>query len=317
VRALITGVTGFVGPYLAAELVGEPGAELFGMALDASAAKANGALPAGLETLEGDITDDGSIRTVLEAARPQVVFHLAGASSGAAAWHRPAECLEVNALGTLRLLEGVRRLGLDATTVVASSGEVYGSADDEAHPLTEESPLRPLSPYAASKASQDLVAAQYPRAYGMRVIRLRLFNHTGPRHPEQFVASSFARQIARIERGLQEPVIRVGNLDARRDFVDVRDVARAYRLAARRDLRGEVFNVCSGRAVSIRQVLDLLRGLARCEVTVRTDPERMRPADIPLLIGDPRRFREATGWAPTIPIERTLADLLEWWRQQE
>ncbi|HOC41389.1 MAG TPA: GDP-mannose 4,6-dehydratase [Thermoanaerobaculales bacterium] len=316
-RALITGVTGFVGPYLAAELVGEPGAELFGMALDASAAKANGALPAGLETLEGDITDDGSIRTVLEAARPQVVFHLAGASSGAAAWHRPAECLEVNALGTLRLLEGVRRLGLDATTVVASSGEVYGSADDEAHPLTEESPLRPLSPYAASKASQDLVAAQYPRAYGMRVIRLRLFNHTGPRHPEQFVASSFARQIARIERGLQEPVIRVGNLDARRDFVDVRDVARAYRLAARRDLRGEVFNVCSGRAVSIRQVLDLLRGLARCEVTVRTDPERMRPADIPLLIGDPRRFREATGWAPTIPIERTLADLLEWWRQQE
>ena len=316
-RALITGVTGFVGPYLAAELVGEPGAELFGMALDASAAKANGALPAGLETLEGDITDDGSIRTVLEAARPQVVFHLAGASSGAAAWHRPAECLEVNALGTLRLLEGVRRLGLDATTVVASSGEVYGSADDEAHPLTEESPLRPLSPYAASKASQDLVAAQYPRAYGMRVIRLRLFNHTGPRHPEQFVASSFARQIARIERGLQEPVIRVGNLDARRDFVDVRDVARAYRLAARRDLRGEVFNVCSGRAVSIRQVLDLLRGLARCEVTVRTDPERMRPADIPLLIGDPSRFREATGWAPTIPIERTLADLLEWWRQQE
>jgi len=317
VRFLITGVTGFVGPYLATELAGEPGAELFGMALDANAAKATGALPAGLETLEGDITDDGSIRTVLEAARPQVVFHLAGASSGAAAWHRPAECLEVNALGTLRLLEGVRRLGLDAITVVASSGEVYGSADDEAHPLTEESPLRPLSPYAASKAAQDLVAAQYPRAYGMRVIRLRLFNHTGPRHPEQFVASAFARQIARIERGLQEPVIRVGNLDARRDFVDVRDVARAYRLAARRDLRGEVFNVCSGRAVSIRQVLDLLRGLARCEVTVRTDPERMRPADIPLLIGDPSRFREATGWAPTIPIERTLADLLEWWRQQE
>jgi GDP-4-dehydro-6-deoxy-D-mannose reductase len=316
VRFLITGVTGFVGPYLAAELAGEPGAELFGMALDGRDVEAAGTLPASLETLEGDITDDGSIRVVLEAARPEVVYHLAGASSGAAAWHRPAECLEVNALGTLRLLEGIRRLGLDATTVVASSGEVYGTADDEAHPLTEDAPLRPLSPYAASKAAQDLVAAQYPRAYGMRVIRLRLFNHTGPRHPEQFVASSFARQIARIERGLQAPVIEVGNLDARRDFVDVRDVARAYRLAARREVSGDVFNVCSGHALSVRHILDLLVALAHCEVAVHPDPERMRPADIPLLLGDPRLFREATGWAPEIPIERTLADLLDWWRQQ-
>jgi len=315
-RVLITGVTGFVGPYLAAELAAEPEVELFGMALDAGGAQAGGALPSGITILLGDVTDDASIRTVLEEARPDVVFHLAGASSGAAAWHRPVACYEVNAVGTLRLLEGIRRLGLAATTIVASSGEVYGSADDEAHPLTEDSPLRPLSPYAASKASQDLVAAQYPRAYGMRVIRLRLFNHTGPRHPEQFVASSFARQIARIERGLQEPVLEVGNLDARRDFVDVRDVARAYRLAVRSDVTGDVFNVCSGRAVSIRRILELLLGLARCEVVVHPDPERMRPADIPLLIGDPRRFREATGWVPEIPLERTLADLLDWWRDQ-
>jgi GDP-4-dehydro-6-deoxy-D-mannose reductase len=276
----------------------------------------SGLLPPALQPLVGDVTDDGSIRAVLEAARPDVVYHLAGASSGAAAWRRPIACYEVNALGTLRLLEGVRRLGLATTTVVASSGEVYGTADDEAHPLTEDSPLRPLSPYAASKASQDLVAAQYPRAYGMRVIRLRLFNHTGPRHPEQFVASSFARQIARAERGLQEPVLEVGNLEARRDFVDVRDVARAYRLAARREVSGDVFNVCSGRAISIRRILELLLGLARCELTVRPDPERMRPADIPLLLGDPRRFREATGWVPEVPIERTLADLLDWWRLQ-
>ena len=315
-RVLITGVTGFVGPYLAAELAAEPDVELFGMALDAGGPQAAGRLPAGITILLGDVTDDGSIRDALEGARPDVVFHLAGASSGAAAWHRPVACYEVNAVGTLRLLEGIRRLGLAATTIVASSGEVYGSADDEAHPLTEDSPLRPLSPYAASKASQDLVAAQYPRAYGMRVIRLRLFNHTGPRHPEQFVASSFARQIARIERGLQEPVLEVGNLDARRDFVDVRDVARAYRLAVRSDVTGDVFNVCSGRAVSIRRILELLLGLARCEVVVHPDPERMRPADIPLLIGDPRRFREATGWVPEIPLEQTLSDLLDWWRDQ-
>ena len=315
-RVLITGVTGFVGPYLAAELAAEPEVELFGMALDAGGAQAGGALPSGITILLGDVTADGSIRDVLEEARPDVVFHLAGASSGAAAWHRPVACYEVNAVGTLRLLEGIRRLGLAGTTIVASSGEVYGSAEDEAHPLTEDSPLRPLSPYAASKASQDLVAAQYPRAYGMRVIRLRLFNHTGPRHPEQFVASSFARQIARIERGLQEPVLEVGNLDARRDFVDVRDVARAYRLAVRSDVTGDVFNVCSGRAVSIRRILELLLGLARCEVVVHPDPERMRPADIPLLIGDPRRFREATGWIPEIPLEQTLSDLLDWWRHQ-
>jgi GDP-4-dehydro-6-deoxy-D-mannose reductase len=316
VRVLITGVAGFVGPYLAAELAGEPEAELFGMAWNGNDKAIAALLPIGLQTLTGDITDDGSIHAALEAARPEVVVHLAGASSGAAAWHRPAACFEVNALGTLRLLEGIRRLGLDATTIVASSGEVYGSADDETHPLTEDSPLRPLSPYAASKAAQDLVAAQYPRAYGMRVIRLRLFNHTGPRQPEQFVASSFARQIARIERGLQAPVIEVGNLDARRDFADVRDVARAYRLAAQGELSGDVFNVCSGHAVSVRHILDLLVGLARCAVTVRPDPERMRPADIPLLIGDPRRFREATGWVPRIPIEQTLADLLDWWRRE-
>jgi GDP-4-dehydro-6-deoxy-D-mannose reductase len=248
-RVLITGVTVFVGPFLAAELAGEPEVELFGMAWNGNDQATAALLPPTLQTLTGDITDDGSIHAVLEAARPEVVVHLAGASSGAAAWRRPAECLEINALGTLRLLEGIRRLGLDTTTIVASSGEVYGSADDEAHPLTEDSPLRPLSPYAASKAAQDLVAAQYPRAYGMRVIRLRLFNHTGPRHPEMFVASSFARQIARIERGLQEPVLEVGNLDARRDFVDVRDVARAYRLVARHEVRGDVFNVCSGRRV--------------------------------------------------------------------
>jgi GDP-4-dehydro-6-deoxy-D-mannose reductase len=315
-RILITGVTGFVGPYLANELAAEPEVELFGMAWNGHDQATAALLPTGMRMLTGDITDDNSIRAVLEAASPEVVFHLAGASSGAAAWRRPAECLEINALGTLRLLEGIRRLGLDATTIVASSGEVYGTADDEAHPLTEDSPLRPLSPYAASKASQDLVAAQYPRAYGMRVIRLRLFNHTGPRHPAMFVASSFARQIARIERGFQEPVLEVGNLDARRDFVDVRDVARAYRLAAQRELGGDVFNVCSGHAVSVRHILDLLVGLARCEVTVRPDPERMRPADIPLLIGDPRRFREATGWVPEIPIERTLTDLLDWWRRE-
>ena len=266
--------------------------------------------------MRGDLTDDRSIRSVLAASRPEIVFHLAGVSSGAAAWQHPAECFEVNALGTLRLLEGLRRHDPATTCVVASSGEVYGGATSEQAPLTEDAPLRPLSPYAASKAAQDLVAAQYAVAHGMPVIRLRLFNHTGPRQPAEYVASSFARQIARIERGLQPPVLEVGNLEARRDFVDVRDVVRAYRLAARHATPGSAYNVCSGRAVSIRQLLDTLLELARCPVDVRPDPDRMRPADIPLLIGDPSRFHEATGWSPAIPLDETLRALLDWWRDQ-
>lgn len=313
-RVLITGVAGFVGPELATMVAGEHGAELFGMVWSGGSATDDRLLPPGLQTLAGDLTDDVSVRSVLEVSRPEIVFHLAGVSSGAVAWQHPARCLEVNALGTLRLLEGIRLLDPTTKCVMASSGEVYGGATDERVPLDEDAPLRPLSPYAVSKAAQDLVAAQYAVAHGMPVVRLRLFNHTGPRQPPEYVASSFARQIARIERGLQPPVLEVGNLEARRDFVDVRDVVRAYVLAARHGTPGSTYNICSGRAVSIRQLLDSLLELARCPIAIRPDPDRMRPADIPLLIGDPGRFHSATGWSPEIPLDETLRALLDWWR---
>jgi len=316
VRILITGVSGFVGPHLASLLAGEPELELFGMRWSSSDEAAAVELPSQLQILDGDITDDTSIRAALDAARPDVVFHLAGVSSGAIAWRHPTRTFEVNALGTLRLLEEIRRREPATTCVVASSAEVYGGADDERSPLTEDSPLRPLSPYAASKAAQDLVCAQYAAAHAMPVIRLRLFNHTGPRQPPDYVASSFACQIALIERGQQPPVIEVGNLEARRDFVDVREVVRAYWLAARHGAPGAAYNICSGRVVSVRDVLDRLLALAHCPVSVRPDPDRMRPADIPLLVGDPGRFHDATGWRATTPIEETLRDLLEWWRSQ-
>lgn len=315
-RVLITGVAGFVGPYLATRLAVEDGVELFGMVWSGGEQDGGADLPRGLRILEGDVTDDASIRAVLRGARPDVVFHLAGASSGAAAWHHPTACLEVNAVGTLRLLDGIRQLGRETTCVVASSGEIYGGARSDTEPLTEDAPLRPLSPYAVSKAAQDLVAAQFASGHGMRVIRLRLFNHTGPRQPPDYVASSFARQIARIERGLQPPRLEVGNLEARRDFIDVRDAVEAYWAAARGGAPGDAFNVCSGQAVSIRDLLDSLMARARCRVVVRGDPDRMRPADIPLLVGNPGRLRDATGWKPEIPLERSLADLLDWWRQQ-
>jgi GDP-4-dehydro-6-deoxy-D-mannose reductase len=200
--------------------------------------------------------------------------------------------------------------------VVASSGEIYGGADDDSHPQKESAPYRPISPYAASKAAQDLIADQYCRAHGTPVIRLRLFNHTGPRRPSVFVLSSFARQIVEIERGLRPPRIEVGNLDARRDFVDVRDVARAYWLAAVRGEPGAAYNLCSGRAATIRALLELLLAATEATVEIVPDPARMRPADIPLLLGDPSLFEQTTGWRPKIPIHQTLADLLDWWREQ-
>ena len=200
--------------------------------------------------------------------------------------------------------------------VVASSGEIYGGARDENSPLTESAPYRPISPYAASKAAQDLIADQFFRAHGTPVIRLRLFNHTGPRRPPIFVASSFARQIVEIERGLRPARIEVGNLEARRDFVDVRDAARAYWMAAVGGVPGAAYNVCSGRAGTIRHLLDLLIAAADPEVEVVPDPARMRPADIPLLVGDPTLLQSVTGWQPEIPLARTLADLLQWWREQ-
>lgn len=318
-RVLITGVRGFAGSQLAVLAAAQPGVELFGMVRSADAVDrptASRAEP--VRIVEGDLTDASSLRAVIGSVRPSIVFHLGGASSGAEAWRTPIDCFEVNALGTLKLLEAIRLSGDAAVTcVVTSSGEVYGSTPSDDEPATEDSPLRPLSPYAASKAAQDLLAAQYTAAYGMSVIRLRLFNHTGPGQRPDFVMSAFARQIARIRRGLQPPVLEVGNLDARRDFLDVRDVARAYWLAAEGGEPGAVYNVCSGRAVSVRQLLDRLIDLSGCTVTVRPDPDRMRTADIPLLVGDPHRFQAATGWSPSIPLDETLASLLDWWMAQD
>jgi len=317
VRVLITGATGFTGPYVAAEVARQnPSAKIFGLGFDPVTDDASDLFPEAFEAVQGDITDSDSVITALEAARPEIIFHLAAASSGAASWSQAAKFFEVNAIGTLKLLESVQELGLDPTTIVASSGEIYGGADDEEHPLTETAPYRPISPYASSKAAQDLIAHQFGEAYGTRVIRLRLFNQTGPRRPSHFVASSFARQIAQIELGLLSPTVKVGNLDARRDFIDVRDAARAYWEAVRHGVPGSAYNVCSGRSSSIKEILDTLVGLARRDVAIVTDPERMRPADIPLLVGDPSRFQNLTGWTPEIPLRQTLSDLLDWWREK-
>ncbi len=316
-RILITGITGFAGRYLAELLVERvPEATLWGLVRWDSEAEALGPIAPLVRFVEGDLTDAPSILRALRAARPDVVLHLAAASTVSSSWVTPSEVLQVNAIGQVHLLEGLRTLDQNPRIVIASSGEVYGAVPEDALPITEDAPLAPVSPYGVAKAAQDLLAAQYATAYAMDIVRLRLFNHTGPRRPSRFVASSFARQIAEIEAGMRPPRIEVGNLDVVRDLSDVRDVVRAYWRAATSGKTGSVYNVCSGRGVTIRQVLDILLASTDATVEVRVDPGRLRTADIPALVGDSSRFRQATGWEPVIPLEQTLLDLLEWWRRE-
>jgi GDP-4-dehydro-6-deoxy-D-mannose reductase len=312
-RILITGVSGFVGPYLVQHIrVTAPDDEIWGLVWTADQAQ----IPESIQQVEGDLTDLSSLASALDQAQPDVVFHLAAASSVASSWKHPGRFLEVNAVGTVNLLESVRALDHDTRVVVASSGEIYGIVPIDQQPIGEDMRLAPLSPYAASKAAQDLLTAQYFHGFGMDTVRLRLFHHTGPHRPQLFVASSFARQIARIERGLDPPKLAVGNLEAIRDFTDVRDVARAYWMAATRGVAGDAYNVCSSRPTSIRQLLDTLLAQSNAEVEVEVDPNRLRAADIPHLVGDHSRFSATTGWQAGIPLERTLGDLLDWWRDE-
>ncbi len=231
-------------------------------------------------------------------------------------WRAPAETLSTNLVGQAYLFEAIRSLGLDPVVQIAGSSEEYGLVLPDEVPITEENPLRPLSPYAVSKVGQDMLGYQYFQSYGLKVVRTRGFNHTGPRRGEVFVTSNFAKQIARIEAGLSEPVIRVGNLESIRDFTDVRDMVRAYWLAAERGTPGEVYNIASGEGITIRELLDRLLEISGAEVRVEEDPARLRPSDVEVLIGDSSKFRRDTGWEPEIPLERTLRDLLDFWRQR-
>jgi GDP-4-dehydro-6-deoxy-D-mannose reductase len=225
--------------------------------------------------------------------------------------------VQVNVIGTLNLLEAMRQLDLDAPIVLPSSAEVYGAVPETAQPIKEDQPFRPVSPYGVAKAAVDLLGLQYFETFRIRTIRLRLFNNCGPRQPERFVVSGLARQLAEIEAELRPPQVHAGNLEIRRDFLDVRDAVRAYWAAATLGQPGEVYNVASGRARSIREVLDGLCRLSEArKVEVVFDAARLRPADIPTLCGDPSRFRLTTGWEPAVPFEQTLHDTLMYWRSR-
>ena len=316
-RVLITGITGFAGSHLADYLLSEqPELEVFGTRRWRSRMENIEHLGDRIELVETDLRDTISVHTALARVRPEIIFHLAAQSFVPTSWRAPNETLTTNIIGQTNIFEVVRALELDPVVQIACSSEEYGLVLPDEVPIRETNPLRPLSPYAVSKAAQDLMAYQYFKSYELKTVRTRGFNHTGPRRGDVFVSSNFAKQIASIEAGLQEPVIRVGNLDAVRDFTDVRDMVRAYWLAAVKGRPGEVYNIASGKGITIRELLDRLVELSKVEVEIEVDAQRLRPSDVEVLVGDYSKFHADTGWEPTIPLEQTLQDLLEHWRQK-
>lgn len=316
-KALITGITGFAGSHLAEYLLEhQPQVEVVGIRRWRSPM-------ANLENVVGkvaihecDLTDTVSVKTLIERTRPDFIFHLAAQSFVPTSWNAPASTLVTNIVGQANIFEAVRDVGIDPVIQLACSSEEYGYVKPDETPIKETNPLRPLSPYAVSKVTQDYLGYQYFMSYGLKVIRTRGFNHTGPRRGEVFVTSNFAKQVASIEAGLREPVIRVGNLDAIRDFTDVRDMVRAYWLAVTKGEPGQVYNICSGEGITIRELLDRLVALAGVEVKIETDPDRLRPSDVEVLLGDASRFHADTGWKPEIPFDQTLRDTLDYWRDR-
>lgn len=301
-RALITGALGFVGKYLAEELL-RRGCEVFG--LDRRE---------GPGVLAADLLDAPALSRVLRDARPDRVFHLAGLSSVALSWKEPRRAMEQNVLGAVNLLEALRRQAPGARAVLVGSSDEYGPITAPGGLVDENEPLRPQSPYAVSKLAQEELAKVYCRAYGLSICMTRSFNHSGPGQREGFLIPDLCAGLVRVERGLS-PAVRVGNLDAKRDYTDVRDIVRAYCLLAERGASGEVYNVGSGRAVSGREILTALTALGARDIPVERDPARMRPADVPVICSDSRKLRRATGWAPEIPLETTLRDTLEYYRK--
>ncbi|MGQ9521280.1 MAG: GDP-mannose 4,6-dehydratase [Anaerolineae bacterium] len=313
-RALITGAGGFVGRHLCEYLLTQPDWELLGT-VHSEPAEGPRCQPR-LSLVPLDLRDAGQVGGLIEDFQPDVVFHLAAQSHVPSSFADPWETLENNLRAQLNVLEGVRRAGLLSRVIVIGSNEEYGWPRPEELPLTEESPLRPVNPYAVSKVGQDFMGLQYHLAYRMDVVRLRPFNHTGPGQAPHFVVPAFARQIARIEAGLQEPVVWVGNLEVARDFTDVRDIVRAYHLAALHGEPGEVYNLASGLARSIRWILETLLSFTDAEVRIEVDPALYRPADAPIIYGSAEKFRRRTGWEPQIPLEQTLRETLEYWRKR-
>jgi GDP-4-dehydro-6-deoxy-D-mannose reductase len=262
-----------------------------------------------------DVTDGAAVRQALRDAHPDVIYHLAAQSSVKSSWDAPAETFGVNAMGTVHVLSAVQASSPTTRVLLVSSVEVYGEVPEGDLPITEDTPLRPATPYAASKAAAEMAAIQAHLGWGLDVLRARPFNHTGPGQEPRFFVPNMARQIVEADRSGAGELL-TGNLAVARELLDVRDVVRAYRLLAERGLPGEVYNICTGRSIVLDRVVRMLLDLAGSDLKVITDPSRLRPVDLRDLRGDPSRLRQATGWQPEYPLEQTLGDVLDDWRRR-
>lgn len=317
-KALITGITGMVGSHLAEYLL-KQNIEIHGTVRYRSRTENISHLSGKIHLHSLDLLDRTSLQEVVTSVRPDFIFHLAAQSYVQYSFAAPVITLETNCLGTANLLESIRLArtdGYNPTVHVCSSSEVYGQVLPEEVPIKESNPLRPASPYAVSKVCEDMLAFQYYVSWNMRIIRSRLFTHTGPRRGEVFAESAFAKQIAEIEHGIREPVVRVGNLDSVRTFMDVRDAVRAYWLMVNKCDPGEVYNIGGSRTMTVGEMLQILLSHSSHKgIQVVQDPKLLRPSDVTLQIPCCDKFKNKTGWEPEIPFEKTMSDLLLYWRE--
>ncbi len=313
-RVFITGITGPVGSFLADYVLTLPDVEVHAFKRWRSDPRPIAHLHGRIVLHEGDIEDPFAIDRAVERAAPERVYHLAAQSYPSVSWDAPVTTMRVNVEGTINLLEAVRRHCPTARVHIAGSSAQYGWVEPERVPISEMHPLRPASPYGVSKAAAEMAGLQYHASYGLPVIVTRSFNHVGPRQGDRCAIQTFCQQMAAIEAGLQPPVIAVGNLEPRRDFTHMTDVARALWLLLEHGQPGQVYNLCSGRATRIGDIVDLVVAQGRVPVAVRVDPARLRPSDEPILQGDNRKLCAATGWAPRISIDEIVTELLDYWR---
>ena len=342
-RVLITGITGMAGSFLAEYLADHhPGVEVFGtfrwrskldnlqdlrnsgklnvldegQRITDQASLRRFVRPGQVTVIDCELQDGSAVRGVIRAVQPHKIFHLAAQSFVPTSWTAPAATLTNNIVSQVNLFEAVREAQLDPVIHIAGSSEEYGLVYPDEAPIAESNPLRPLSPYAVSKVAQETLAIQFFRSYGLKCVVTRGFNHTGPRRGQVFATSSFAKQIAEIEAGLRKPIIEVGDLESRRDWTDTRDMVRAYWLATERGEPGEVYNVGRGTCIAVGDMLDVLLSQSSVEIAKEQDPSRMRPSDVRLLWANVDKFQKATAWEPVIPFDRTMADLLNYWRER-
>lgn len=313
-KSLIIGGAGFVGAYLVRHLKNDLGQDVVVTKMASEQIHMDGVDMDDIQICDLDILQKESIVTLFREVRPDYIYHLAAQSSVSVSWKNPALTIDVNVKGGVNVLEALRELDYKPRVLFIGSGEEYGNILPNETPIKEENVSRPGNIYAATKACQNMLAKIYADAYGLDVMMVRAFNHIGPNQMPLFVVADFCKQVAEIEAGNREPVMKVGNLSAKRDFTDVRDVVRAYALLMKAGCAGETYNIGSGHAIAIKEILRLILDTSTAEIRVEVDPAKLRPVDVPIIEADTTKVHEATGWQPEIPLKQTIRETLDFWR---